>query len=633
MRMNKLLQSGLAIVLAICLLLPGGFISQAALAEDTTMDGTVRVYLSSLGSPSRLDITICGSYSLDGSGATALANGSTVTVGFNSATGQLTLTQNGVTTAMGTDFRLRRHTTSAADNGVKISQARVSGNLYPGDLQFKSVRSGGVYKLYTIAHVFIEDYLYGVLPYEMGNSSPLESLKAQCVSARTYTVRAMNASTARSYDVVDTTSDQVYNGTPSGNARCVQAVQETRGLVSMNGNAYTATYYTASNGGQIESVSNIWGSIQYDYITVKDDPYDYQNPASVVRSFQVNKSGAQSNSTLGSLLNAKAQAVFGTQSVSIESIDAVTPHTPRYAAPSRTYTKLRLNVTFSANGATRVKDVNLDTYGDLETFFGLSINSGSNEIIGLTEMSYLDELSTSLRNTHLEKLFSFQPPAVVLTRGMRPMSEMMQYAKQYGVPLLMSTEMTSALMGQLITTLNTELAPRITRHGVLVEVYGEGILILGDSGVGKSETAIELVKRGHRLIADDAVELRRVSYRKILGTAPANIRHFIELRGIGIINVARVFGIGSVRSSVEVEMVVQLEPWDRTKNYDRTGLETEYYDILGVKVPSMLIPVMPGRNLAVILETAAINNRQKEMGYNAAKELLTQLGLADDISK
>ena len=173
----------------------------------------------------------------------------------------------------------------------------------------------------------------------------------------------------------------------------------------------------------------------------------------------------------------------------------------------------------------------------------------------------------------------------------------------------------------------------MTRHGVLVEIYGEGILINGDSGIGKSETAIELVKRGHRLIADDAVELRRVSYRKILGTAPANIRHFIELRGIGIINVARVFGIGSVRSSVEVEMVVQLEPWDRTKNYDRTGLETEYYDILGVKVPSMLIPVMPGRNLAVILETAAINNRQKEMGYNAAKELLTQLGLADDISK
>ena len=254
------------------------------------------------------------------------------------------------------------------------------------------------------------------------------------------------------------------------------------------------------------------------------------------------------------------------------------------------------------------------------------------QIIGLTEMSYLEEISPSLRNTHLEKLFSFQPPAVILSRGLQPLSEMMQFAKQYSVPVLLSTEMTSALMGVLITTLNTELAPRITRHGVLVEVYGEGILILGDSGVGKSETAIELVKRGHRLIADDAVELRKISYRKILGTAPANIRHFIELRGIGIINVARVFGIGSVRSSVEVEMVVQLEPWDRTKNYDRTGLETDYYDILGVKIPSILIPVMPGRNLAVILETAAINNRQKEMGYNASKELLAQLGLQDDIS-
>ena len=254
------------------------------------------------------------------------------------------------------------------------------------------------------------------------------------------------------------------------------------------------------------------------------------------------------------------------------------------------------------------------------------------QIIGLTEMSYLEEISPSLRNTHLEKLFSFQPPAVILSRGLQPLSEMMQFAKQYSVPVLLSTEMTSALMGVLITTLNTELAPRITRHGVLVEGYGEGILILGDSGVGKSETAIELVKRGHRLIADDAVELRKISYRKILGTAPANIRHFIELRGIGIINVARVFGIGSVRSSVEVEMVVQLEPWDRTKNYDRTGLETDYYDILGVKIPSILIPVMPGRNLAVILETAAINNRQKEMGYNAAKELLAQLGLQDDIS-
>lgn len=255
------------------------------------------------------------------------------------------------------------------------------------------------------------------------------------------------------------------------------------------------------------------------------------------------------------------------------------------------------------------------------------------QILGLTEISYLEELDEQLRHTHLEKLFSFVPPAVIISRGIQPMPEMMEYAQRYAVPLLLSSETTSTLMSTLITTLNTELAPRITRHGVLVEVYGEGILILGDSGVGKSETAIELVKRGHRLIADDAVELRKVSTRKVMGMAPENIRHFIELRGIGIINVARLFGIGAVKNSVEVEMVVQLEPWDRTKNYDRTGLETDQYDILDVRVPTMLIPVMPGRNLAVIIETAAINNRQKEMGYNAAQELLRRLGLQDDIGK
>ena len=254
------------------------------------------------------------------------------------------------------------------------------------------------------------------------------------------------------------------------------------------------------------------------------------------------------------------------------------------------------------------------------------------QIMGLAEMNFLSGLTAEKRYEALEQLFRQQPPAVIVCRSeeLAPFPEMQELAQKHAVALLRSNETTCTMMGSLISVLNLELAPRITRHGVLVEVYGEGILILGDSGVGKSETAIELVKRGHRLIADDAVELRRISYKQILGTAPENIRHFIELRGIGIVNVARVFGIGSVRSSVEVEMVIQLEPWDRTKNYDRTGLETEYTDILGVKVPKMLIPVMPGRNLAVIIETAAINNRQKEMGYNAAKELLKQLGLNDD---
>ena len=208
------------------------------------------------------------------------------------------------------------------------------------------------------------------------------------------------------------------------------------------------------------------------------------------------------------------------------------------------------------------------------------------QILGLAEMNFLSGLSAEKRYERLDQLFSQQPPAVIVCRS-----------------------------------------EELTRHGVLVEVYGEGILILGDSGIGKSELAIELVKRGHRLVADDAVELRKVSNRQIMGTAPENIRHFIELRGIGIVNVARVFGVGAVKESESLDLVVQLEAWDPTKNYQRTGLESEYYEILGVNIPSTSIPVSPGRNLAVVLETAAINNRQKRMGYNAAKELLIRLGL------
>ena len=252
------------------------------------------------------------------------------------------------------------------------------------------------------------------------------------------------------------------------------------------------------------------------------------------------------------------------------------------------------------------------------------------QIIGLTEMSYLDELTTTLRNTHLEKLFSFQPPAVVLSRGMQPLSEMMQYGKKYGVPILMSTEMTSALMGQLITTLNTELAPRITRHGVLVEVYGEGILILGDSGVGKSESAIELIMRGHRLVADDAVEIRLVA-DQLIGTAPEVIRNYIELRGIGVIDVQQLFGMRAVMPESQIDLVVEFEPWDSSKAYDRLGIEDRFIDILGKQVPCVTLPIRPGRNLASIVEVAAMNNRHRRYGYNAAEELARKVDLHADL--
>ena len=255
------------------------------------------------------------------------------------------------------------------------------------------------------------------------------------------------------------------------------------------------------------------------------------------------------------------------------------------------------------------------------------------QICGKVEMSFLEALPENERRSRIQTLFATKPVAVAVSRSLYIYDSMLEFATQYGVPVLSAAESTSRLLSDIISILGVELAPRVTRHGVLVEVYGEGILILGESGVGKSETAVELVKRGHRLIADDAVELRRVSNRTIVGTAPENIRHFIELRGIGIINVARVFGSGAVKASERVDLVVELQPWDKTKNYSRTGLESETIELLGLEVPYTVVPVHPGRNLAVILETAAICNRQKKMGYNAAEELMAKLGLENDISE
>ncbi len=248
-------------------------------------------------------------------------------------------------------------------------------------------------------------------------------------------------------------------------------------------------------------------------------------------------------------------------------------------------------------------------------------------VIGRAETAMVQSWRTDKRSIALESYFSQQPPAVIFARGIEPSEEMHALAVRYGVPLLRTTESTSNTVASLVAYLNVELAPRITRHGVLVEVYGEGILLVGDSGVGKSETAIELIKRGHRLIADDAVEIRRVSSKSLVGQSPENIRHFIELRGIGIINARRIFGMGAVKLSEKIDMCINLEIWDATKVYDRMGIDSEYTEILGIRVPVMTIPVKPGRNLAIIIEVAAMNNRQKKMGYNAAHELLSALGM------
>ena len=257
-------------------------------------------------------------------------------------------------------------------------------------------------------------------------------------------------------------------------------------------------------------------------------------------------------------------------------------------------------------------------------------DSGRIQIAGKAEFAYMEQLSEEKRIAAFANLFSQKPPAFIVTRSIELFPEIEGLAKENEVPVLRSSQSTSEFMAALIAFLNLRLAPRITRHGVLIEIYGEGVLILGDSGVGKSETAIELVKRGHRLVADDAVEIRRTSNITLVGSSPDNIRHFLELRGIGIINARKLFGVGAVKVTEKIDMVVEMEIWNPEKVYDRMGVDNNYMSILGVKVPYLTLPVKPGRNLAVILEVAAMNNRQKKMGYNAAQDLLDKLGLNMD---
>lgn len=243
------------------------------------------------------------------------------------------------------------------------------------------------------------------------------------------------------------------------------------------------------------------------------------------------------------------------------------------------------------------------------------------QVIGLIESKYLDSLSDEERRRHIFNYMEKRPVCVIFARNIEPDPSFIDAGKKYGVPVLRSPRGTSSLYAAMAGLLSVELAPSMTQHGVLIEIYGEGVLIIGDSGIGKSETAIELVKRGHRLIADDAVEIKRVSDKTLVGSAPKLTKHYIELRGIGIVDVRRIFGMGAIKDSEKIDLLIKLENWEKGKMYERLGIEDEYTNIMGNNIPSLTIPVKPGRNLAIILEIAAMNNRQKKMGYNTALEL------------
>lgn len=372
----------IAIVLALLLLPVWGNADDAVRAAPLTISGTrsgmVRVYLSSLGSRTGLTVRIDGSYTAEGSQTMTLRRGDTVHVGFSTSTGHVTLTANGVSRDMGQKASLRRHETSG-ENGLRISEARMPANLYPGDLVLTAVKNGGGYRLYPIVHVFMEDYLTGVVPYEMGNGAPVEALKAQAVAARTYTLGRMDARTSISYDVVDTTNDQVYNGNSPSTTRCTEAVNATRGVVLMNGAAFTATYYTASNGGQTEAAKNVWGGSGTPYLGNKEDPFDVQNPLSPVRRTTVyhDFSAGSQSSALKSLLRAKAETMR--PGAVIQTIDAITPRSPKYAG-GRLYTKLDFTVTALVGQAKEQLTLTCDIFSELEGRLGMSINASKNEL-------------------------------------------------------------------------------------------------------------------------------------------------------------------------------------------------------------------------------------------------------------
>lgn len=350
--------------------------------SSDVQDGMVRVWLESMGDITHLDITVTGKYSVNGNTKMSMTTGDTIAVDFNKSTGAITFTLDGTTYAVsGSELRLRRHQADG-ESALSIAQANRPKNLYPGDLQLLAVqKTDGTFRLYPILHVYLEYYLQGVVPYEMSSGNPIEALKAQAVAARTYTMRAMNARASKTYDLGDTSSDQVYKGYTGTENNATRAVDQTKGIVVMNNGSLSGTYYTASNGGQTESVKNAWGTNGYDYLKVKDDPFDALNSASNRRRLTVYSDfdHANQNATLTSILSAKAKAQLGSDAV-IETIHAITPHTPKYAAPSRLYTKMDFEVTAKVGASSIRMPLYFNIFDDLETPLSLSLNGGKNEL-------------------------------------------------------------------------------------------------------------------------------------------------------------------------------------------------------------------------------------------------------------
>ena len=363
-------------------------LSAPLVRSSDVKDGMVRVWLKEMGDLTRLDVTVTGSYSVNGNTAMKISGGEKIAIHFNKNTGAITFTLRGTDYAVsGSELRLRRHQADG-ESALSIEQAYRPTNLYPGDLRLLSVQnSDGTYRLYPILHVYLEYYLKGVVPNEMSTSFPLEALKTQAVAARTYVLREKEVRGSYNYDVSDTSSSQVYRGHSTTENNATKAVDETKGIVARNGSALTGTYYTASNGGQTEAVKNVWGSTGYSYLKVKDDPFDAANASSNRRRLTVYKDfdHPSQNATLASILTAAAQKQFGAAAV-IETIDSVIPHTPKYASPSRLYTRMDFGVVVLTNTTVQYGTLSFDIFEDLETPLSLSIQSSKNELWSVETM-------------------------------------------------------------------------------------------------------------------------------------------------------------------------------------------------------------------------------------------------------
>ena len=404
--MRKRIYRCITILLVICQLFSGvgaAFAEQVVSAKLRTttivQNGMVRVLLASMGYPNVLDIRLTGNYLAEGTQSLELPSGASIRASMNVSTGEITLTYGSRQISMGKTLTLRRRTT-AGQSGFTIAQSKKSGNLYPGDLYLTAKTSGSQWRLHPVVHVYIEHYLHGVLPYEMGNSAPMEALKAQAVAARTFTIKRMN-NTNSFYDLTDTTSDQVYYGNSSNSARCTQAVDETKGIVLMVDNRFAATYYTSSNGGQTESAANAWGSKGYTETIVKDDPFDFQNPDSTVKSAFIYKNNLQlaQPAQLRSMLNERATEYLQADAT-VKTITGIRLHSPTHPEPSRVYGAITFTVIAEANGREYTFDLEFPTFREIEALLGISINGGTfNELWTVVEESSAFRISAR-RNGH-----------------------------------------------------------------------------------------------------------------------------------------------------------------------------------------------------------------------------------------